>query len=110
LGMTDPWTIINQLSSEAIEPRLRQLGREDIVPGTLYLQAASLHLYERNFTEALKVLVVQRNAPLRLNEPASIPRAFAAAPRALLERLGRLRFTTDEWWFHDLAKVSQPTY
>jgi thymidylate synthase len=104
-AIVDPWQVINMLEVEKAALVARYPEPDEIKPGTLYLQAASLHLYERDIAKAMEVLIKERNAPPTFSNESAVPRIYAVSPRALLEKLDRLRYTTDEWWFKDFQKI-----
>jgi len=67
-----------------------------IEPGTLYLTAASRHLYERNQAAALEVLHSDAWQP----KTDPVPRSLWTSERTLMETLARIRDGDDsaKWW------------
>lgn len=72
----------------------------DLIPGTLYLTAASSHLYEPHFEEAYKMLEVYAE-DMTLEQPAT-PECLCSSEVALMAQLKALRDTKPgdslRWW------------
>ena len=68
-----------------------------VQPGTLYLTAASSHIYEKNWADARHVLALNHG-----DHQHSTPTALYTDPTRLMQHLGDLRFTSPghelRWW------------